>query len=288
MNTTALDKHYALLAARFDQEAKQYDLRYGPPSGINPGNPLVTWLRQEHLRILQELLPSGAAVLDIGCGTGEEALALAREGYSVLGIDISAAMVRQAQTKAMAYGLRRGLVFRTMPAGKLSELDERGPFQGAYASLGTLNTEPNLAGVAAALHDLLEPNAPFVATVMNRRCAFERWHRLKRLRPRDVLPRPPEWKEGRAGASDVSAPVRFYFPDEFARAFAPSFRVERVMAFPLLMPPVHLHELYRTRQAHFQKLESRERKWREWPVLRELGDHFLMVLRHTGAESSKE
>jgi len=288
MNATSLDKHYALLAARFDQEARQYDLRFGPPSGINPGNPLVTWLRQEHLEIVRALLPQGAAVLDIGCGTGEEALALVREGYSVLGVDISAAMVRQAQTKAAAYGLRRGLVFRTMPAGKLSTLDERGPFAGAYASLGTLNSEPNLAGVAMALHELLEPNAPFVATVMNRRCWFERWHAWKRLRPRDVLARPATWTETRAGASDVSAPVRFYFPDEFAQAFAPYFTVERVLAFPLLMPPVHLHELYRTRQAHFQKLEARERAWRGRRGLRNMGDHFLMVLRHVGADFSGE
>ncbi len=286
MKTTTLDKHYALLAARFDQEAKQYDLRFGPPSGSNPGNPLVTWLRQEHLHILQALLPQSAAVLDIGCGTGEEALALAREGYCVLGIDISAAMVRQAQTKAAAYGLRRGIVFRTLPAGKLGALDERGPFAGAYASLGTLNSEPNLAGVAVALHELLEPNAPFVATVMNRRCLFERWHAWKRLRPRDVLPRPAEWAEGRAGASDVSAPVRFYSPDEFALAFSPYFTVEHVMAFPLFLPPVHMHTLYREKQAYFQKLEARERAWRVRRGLRSLGDHFLMVLRHTGTSAS--
>ncbi len=32
----------------------------------------MDWLRQEHLAILKQVLPEGASVLDIGCGTGEE------------------------------------------------------------------------------------------------------------------------------------------------------------------------------------------------------------------------
>lgn len=281
MNDSELAAYYETISERFDAVAPHYDLQSGPPSGSRPGNRLVTWLRSEHLAIVRDLVPENASLLDIGCGTGIEALALVQDGYSVLGIDISPAMVRQAQIKVAAFGIRFGAMFKALPAGQLSELDERGPFQGAYASLGTLNTEPNLPAVAAALHDRLESGAPFVVMVMNRRCWFEISYNLRRGQPGKTLDRSEEWGESRAGTGDVIAPVRFYTPAAFAAHFAEYFEVERVIAFPLLLPPVHMAELYYRREEHFQRLLGRERRMREWPGFRAGGDHFLMVLRHT-------
>jgi SAM-dependent methyltransferase len=47
----------------------------------------------------------GPRVLDLGCGTGELALALARRGHQVTGIDISPVAIEAARAKAAAEGL---------------------------------------------------------------------------------------------------------------------------------------------------------------------------------------
>jgi SAM-dependent methyltransferase len=279
-DTLSIVQYYKTLEARFDRAAKLYDATYGPPSESGRGNALMGWLQNEFLALLRSTFPEGAGLLDIGSGTGNEALAMAQCGYNVLGIDISPAMVRQAQIKMAVYGLQRGASFRAMPAAHLHKLDERGPFQGAYSSLGTLNTEPNLSGLAHDLADLLEPGAPFVAVVMSRHCLFETLRKLRRQGD-DALDRAVEWKEARAGAGGVIAPVKFYTPDEFAACFAPHFTVESVCAFPLWMPPVQLHALYNDDPARFTHREGRERRMRTWPGFRGWGDHFLMVLRHT-------
>ncbi|WP_162909384.1 class I SAM-dependent methyltransferase [Aggregatilinea lenta] len=276
-------QQYKTLEVRFDRAAKLYDATYGQPDGQGHGNLLLGWLRTQHLAALRKVMPEQALLLEIGCATGEEALILAREGYSVLGIDVSPGMVRQAQTKAAVHGYSRSVTFRTLPAGRLAALDERGPFQGAYASLGALNTEPDLGAMARALHALLVPGAAFVVTVMSRHCAYEILHYLRRFKPGQILRRGPDWHETRAGVGGVEAPVKFYSPRAFAAAVAPYFTVESVQALPLWLPPVHLHEQYRQRQAHYTRLENWDRRMRTWPGFRAWGDHFLMVLRHNAA-----
>ncbi len=276
-------QQYKTLEARFDRAAKLYDAAYGQPDEQGHGNLLLGWLRLRNLAVLREVMPEQALLLEIGSGTGEEALMLAREGYSVLGIDVSPGMVRQAQTKAAVHGLSRSATFRTLAAGRLATLDERGPFQGAYASLGTLNTEPDLGGMARGLHALLVPGAALVATVMSRHCLYEILYNLVRFKPGRTMRRSRDWQEGRAGAGGVEAPVRFYSPRAFAGALSPYFTVESVQALPLWLPPVHFHDLYRQRQAHYARLENWDRPMRTWPGFRAWGDHFLMVLRQNAA-----
>lgn len=278
---TEILQQYKLLEARFDRAAKTYDATYGPAHTGGQGNALVSLLRERHITLLRGIFPAGAAVLDIGCGTGEESLALARAGYGVLGIDISPAMIRQAQTKAAVYGLNRGVSFQPLPAGRLETLDECGPFGGAFASLGTLNTEPDLAGLARGLHDRLEPGAAFVVMVMSRHCLYEILHRGK---PGQAIKRSSNWAEGRAGTGGITAPIKFYTPKEFAQAFRPYFTIELVRAFPLLLPPVHLHDVYAANVERFKRLETRDERMSVWRGFRAWGDHFLMVLRHVPGE----
>ena len=285
MNQQNLDAYYALLAQRFDQAAQLYDANYGQPSESGRGNALIGWLHDEFCTIVRNVIPAGGALIDLGCGTGSDALAMAQAGYGVLGIDVSPVMVRQAQTKLAVHSIQRGIKFQPMPASQIATLDERGPFQGAYSSLGALNTEPNLAELASGLHDLLEPGAALVAMVMNRRCLFEIWHNLRRFTPSETLDRSGEWVESRAGVGGVKAPVTFYTPDKFAAPFADHFTVESVQALPVSLPPVHMHDLYNADLERFTSAMARDRTrrgnrgWRVW------GDHFVIVLRHTNVNN---
>ena len=45
-------------------------------------------------------------ILDVGCGTGRHAIELARRGYQVTGIDLSANQLAHAREKALAAGVQ--------------------------------------------------------------------------------------------------------------------------------------------------------------------------------------
>lgn len=70
-------------------------------------------------RALTMLRPSGGErILDLACGTGRHSLALARQGFSVVGSEISAELIAIAREDAKAQGLEA-----TFLEGDLRELD---------------------------------------------------------------------------------------------------------------------------------------------------------------------
>ena len=53
------------------------------------------------LALLEEVPPTGP-ILDLGCGTGDLVIALARRGHRVIGIDFAAAAIDEARARAAA------------------------------------------------------------------------------------------------------------------------------------------------------------------------------------------
>lgn len=53
-------------------------------------------------RLIKDLLPMGGLVLDVGCGTGQLAAAIAAEGYDMFGVDLSASMIAKARQRGLA------------------------------------------------------------------------------------------------------------------------------------------------------------------------------------------
>ncbi len=84
---------------RFDRVAERYDAWYETPCGH-----FVDRVQKELVWEVAPLSP-GSAVLDLGCGTGNYSIELAKRGCKVTGIDISYGMLVQAKQKAETLGV---------------------------------------------------------------------------------------------------------------------------------------------------------------------------------------
>ena len=73
-------------------------------------------------------------ILDAACGTGHHAIALARQGHKVMGVDLSAAMIQRARENAAAAGADAAFVV----AG-LGELAAQGKAFDAALELSTVS-----------------------------------------------------------------------------------------------------------------------------------------------------
>ena len=87
-------------AALFERLAPRYDELW-TDTAIGRAQRNAVW------RVVDELFHAGDHVLDLGCGTGEDAAHLMARGVSVRAVDASPAMVAQARARGVAADVLR-------------------------------------------------------------------------------------------------------------------------------------------------------------------------------------
>lgn len=110
--------------------------------------------------------PPGAEILDLGCGTGSHAVALARRGHSVLGIDVSEPMVARARGKGGA----GAVAFRCCDVMELADAAPAPHFDAFLSLSNVLNCLPDMATMETTLRALarvLRPGSRGLVDVWN-------------------------------------------------------------------------------------------------------------------------
>jgi len=80
----------------------------------------LTW------RYLNQYLPAQGSILEIGAAAGRYTLELAKQGYTITGVDLSAALLEQNRNSIANAGLERQVRFVTADARDLSDVTEDG------------------------------------------------------------------------------------------------------------------------------------------------------------------
>jgi len=242
-------------AAVFDALAAQYDSLWSE-SAIGRRQRAAVW------RCVDPLFQEGEHILDVGCGTGVDAVHFITRGLRVSGIDASPGMV------AVAAG--RGVSARCLAIEDLGTL--RGSFDGAISDFGALNCVADLEPVAASLGRLIRAGGYLAVCLAGRLCAWETLHYLRRGRLRKAFRR---WHPA---GSRASLGVRVYYPTvrRLARVFGSHFHLVRWCGIGLLVPPSYVAGLAESAVARFA---AADRRLAHLPVLRALADHRLLIMR---------
>jgi SAM-dependent methyltransferase len=122
-------------------------------------------------RFLVELLelPRGAKILDVGCGTGRHAVELAKAGYGVTGIDISAGMLAEARAAAERAEVELELIEADATSFDLGRVFDAAVClcEGSLGLLGNDDPYEHDAAILRRAFVALRPGARFVLTLLN-------------------------------------------------------------------------------------------------------------------------
>jgi len=147
----------ALLNNEYDPFARIYNKYWGADYRAE-AFPIVE-------RLLLTRLPTGAALLDVCCGTGQFTEEVREQGFEVAGIDASAEMIRCARVNCPGAAL-------TVADARNFSLNRK--FGGAYSVFESLNHVPDVPGLAMVFREVrkhLKRGAPFLFD-LNREEAF--------------------------------------------------------------------------------------------------------------------
>lgn len=260
-------------SAPFDTLAPDYDRDFVTRT-------LGRWLRRRVWDRLEDHLPNHGRVLDLGCGTGEDALWLAARGAEVTGLDAAPAMLERARAKLERHGLGHRAVFECCDladATGLAGLEASGAtFDGAVSNFGALNCLPDLRPLADVLGRLMRPRARLVVVVMGPFCLWEVLAALAHGSPRGAFRR---FRSGAPVDLGAGPTQRVWYPSS-ARVrteLAAPFRHLRTEALGLLLPPTRYADLVERHLTFFAQLERHERWLAGFPPSAWMSDHYLSV-----------
>jgi ubiquinone/menaquinone biosynthesis C-methylase UbiE len=159
------DQPFSIIAEAFSRTAEKYD-------AFAQDHPNQTRMRNKVYAHVQRYFPAGARILELNCGTGTDAVELARRGFHVHATDIAPGMLERVKDKARRLNLGDQITVQECSFTELEKV-RGGAYDAVFSNLGGLNCIPDLSAVVAQLQYVLKPGGLVTWVLMPPICLWE-------------------------------------------------------------------------------------------------------------------
>lgn len=248
-------------ARAFDELASEYDAAF-TESAIGKALRSIVWARFE------QAFSAPSRVLELGCGTGEDALCLARRGLEVVAVDASSRMIQVARQKARE---TEGLEFHCLAMERLGPTLDGRVFDGVLSNFGAINCVADLPALVADVAARLRPGAPLVWVLMGRHVPWEwLWYLAH-----------GQWKKAwrrlsRGGVSWRGLKILYPTPTELAAVLQPHFAIRRIAPLGVALPPSYAGQWLERRPRLLKLLTRLEHLAQPSSALACVSDHYIV------------
>ncbi len=259
----------------FDATAKAYDeeFTYTATGSLQ---------RQRVYHHLKPLLQQKkiSTILELNCGTGEDALWLARQGYEVLATDISSEMIGILNQKIKQEGLTK-IKTAILAIEDLENLKGQYSFDLIFSNFGGFNciSPSQWQKMGAIFSDLLTTKGVLIAVIMSKNCWWEKFYFTLKRQFNTAKRRQQNTAVAARLDAHTFVDTWYYNPKEFYNFMAAEFDYQAAQPIGWLLPPSYLDPWFRNKKGLlnlFYKIEKRIPQGDFWAAT---ADHFLLQLQ---------
>lgn len=255
--------------ASFDNYAQQYDDHFTHTViGQSQRNAVHHYLLK--------LLNKDKTVLEINCGTGEDALLLAKYSKQVVCTDASQEMITICKRKLQA---ATNCITEVCTIQQLNKKFTQ-QFDLIVSNFGGLNciNEQELKSFVTTCNQLLHNNGELFFVIMGRKCWWEKLYFNFKKDKAQANRR--KNKNGVATTiNNTTFNTYYYSPNEIESAFSAGFETVNTKPIGFFIPPSYLNPFFTKHKLLFNLLHVLDKAVANFSFLANYADHYLIHLK---------
>lgn len=263
------------MAVPFDHIAPSYDSLF-TKSAIGQLQRKRVWNYVEG--IIPEL--HGFEMLELNCGTGEDAILFGERGFNIVATDISGEMLKVTQKKAEQFSMQHRISSHYLDLESFNETLFDKKFDLVFSNFGGLNciNPESFKKLLENLPSILNPGGRFVGVIMPKFCAWETVFFLLRLQFKKAFRRLTS-KEVITDLQGTSMKTWYYQPSQIKNWSKEKFSLISIRPIGVTLPPSYLEKFFSLRKRWLLQLNKFEKNLSNTSLLSGMSDHFVIDLQ---------
>ena len=217
------------------------------------------------------------SILELNCGTGEDAIYFSNFGHQVIATDVSQGMITVAKSKKKS----NNVVFKVQDIKTISKQSFATQFDLVFSNFGGLNclSSQQLELFFKTVSSLLLPGGKLIVVIMPKQCLWEQFYfslkgdfkKAKRRKTNQSIP---------VNVNGVAVDTWYYNPEDIVSLCNKYFTLTDVKPIGLTIPPSYLENSILAKQPFLPIFKAMDRflTGRFWA---KYADHILLELTNS-------
>jgi len=271
MNRLSNDINELDVAAAFTQQSKVFDQLY-------TGNIIIEYKRKRFREHILSYAKKNASMLELNCGTGDDAIFFSQRGFTIHATDISKGMLDVLGKKLGTNQNKDSITVEQCSFTDLNSLQFKGPFDYIYSNFGGLNCTPDLEKVLHSLGSLVKPGGVITLVIISKFCLWEILLMFKG-KFKTAFRRFFATKGRKANVEERAFKCWYYSPSFVKKSMKDQFEFLSLEGLCSIVPPSYIEDFAKKYQKSFRLLANKENRLKShWPW-NQMGDYFIISFR---------
>jgi ubiquinone/menaquinone biosynthesis C-methylase UbiE len=255
----------------FTKQSKFFDQLYNE-------NAIIQYKRERVREHILKYAKHGNSMLELNCGTGEDAIFFAQKGFTVHATDISIGMLDVVKKKIGSNSYESKISVEQCSFTELEFLKLKKPFDYVYSNFGGLNCTGELEKVLNSLDRLVTSGGVITLVIISKFCLWETLLLFKG-KFRTAFRRFLSAKGRKAHVEGSSFRCWYYSPSFIKKHLKARFEFLDLEGLCTIVPPSYIQNFAEKYPGTFRFLTGKENKLKsKWPW-NLAGDYFIISFR---------